>query len=82
MLRGIETTIAASRGGSLPPIPTGLPPALPAATRVTELLSGRYIKRTIAVWSLWIATYLVTYSMLGWMPTIWGRVYHLSVTGH
>jgi MFS transporter, putative metabolite:H+ symporter len=79
VLTGIEQTIAALRAGSLPPIPTALPPALPAETRISELLRGRYAKRSIALWSLWIATYLVNYSLIGWLPTIWGSVFHLSV---
>ncbi len=28
---------------------------------------------------MWICTYLVAYSLLGWLPTIWASVYHLSV---
>jgi putative MFS transporter len=79
VLRGIEATISQNGKQALPAIPKNLPPAVVESTRPLDLLKGVYARRTISVWLLWISTYLVAYSLLGWLPTIWGSVYHLSV---
>jgi putative MFS transporter len=80
VMRSIEDEISENGSKPLPPIPTELPPAVVQSTRILDLLSGIYARRTIAVWLLWISTYLVVYGLLGWLPTIWGRVFKLSVT--
>lgn len=79
VLSAIEDEISEHGVKPLPPIPTDLPPAVASSTRPLDLLRGIYARRTIAVWLLWVATYLVAYSLLGWLPTIWRSVYHLSV---
>jgi putative MFS transporter len=79
ILRRIENTISRNGTKQLPPIPTDLPSTVSEATRPLDLLRGIYARRTVCVWLLWIATYLVNYGLIGWLPTIWGSVYHLSV---
>jgi putative MFS transporter len=79
IMRKIEAIISDNGTKALPPIPTDLPPAVAESARLLDLLKGVYARRTISIWSLWFSTYLVAYGLVGWLPTIWGNVYHLSV---
>jgi putative MFS transporter len=49
------------------------------ATRVGELLSGIYLRRTLVVWALWFTTYLAFYGIGTWVPSIYRTVFELSV---
>ncbi len=53
----------------------------PAAskTRWLELLSPAYRARTLAVWVLWACAYFITNGLNNWMPTLYNRVYGLSI---
>ncbi len=54
-------------------------PLVPRAdTHVGDLFRGIYLKRTLTVWTLWFCTYVITYGMLTWLPTIWTTVYHMT----
>jgi putative MFS transporter len=44
-----------------------------------ELLSSFYRQRTHVVWSLWATAYFITNGLNNWMPTLYNRVYHLSL---
>ena len=44
-----------------------------------ELLSPVYRRRTFVVWTLWACAYFVTNGLNNWMPTLYNRVYHLSL---
>jgi putative MFS transporter len=44
-----------------------------------ELLSPFYRRRTLVVWVLWASAYLVTNGLNNWMPTLYNRVYGLSL---
>ena len=48
--------------------------------RWTELLSGVYRGRTLIVWTLWACAYFITNGLNNWMPTLYGSVYHLSLS--
>src|SRR5262249_8911015 len=48
-------------------------------TRWQELFQGRYRSRTLLVWVLWAATYLVSQGMQSWIPTLYREIYHLSL---
>ena len=48
-------------------------------TRWTELLSPVYRSRTTAVWMLWACAYFITNGLNNWMPTLYNRVYGLSL---
>ncbi len=48
-------------------------------TRWTELFEGRYRKRTFVVWMLWFCSYLLSYGIGTWLPTIYQRNFHASV---
>jgi putative MFS transporter len=55
-------------------------PVLPAQrTRWTELLSPLYRGRTAVVWLLWASAYFITNGLNNWMPTLYNRVYGLSL---
>ncbi len=69
--------------------PSAMPPAvtLPAQVPVpprsrgnwSELLSPAYRGRTLIVWVLWAAAYLIANSLNNWMPTLYTTVYHLDL---
>jgi putative MFS transporter len=48
-------------------------------TRWRELLSPAYRGRTLIVWILWASAYLVTNGLNNWMPTLYNRVYGLTL---
>ena len=48
-------------------------------TRWFELLSPAYRARTLAVWVLWACAYFITNGLNNWMPTLYNRVYGLSL---
>ena len=79
ILTRIENQV--SRGGQVP-----LPPVRAIAAETprrrahwAELFQGRYLFRTLVVSALWICTYVVTYGVIVWLPTIFRTVYHLSI---
>ena len=49
------------------------------STRWTELLSAVYLRRTMVVWLLWASAYFITNGLNNWMPTLYNRVYGLSL---
>ena len=51
----------------------------PPRTRWFELLSPAYRARTLAVWVLWACAYFITNGLNNWMPTLYNRVYGLSL---
>jgi putative MFS transporter len=55
--------------------------ASPAPQRAgwAELLSPAYRSRTVVVWFLWASVYFVTNGLNNWMPTLYNRVYGLSL---
>jgi MFS transporter, putative metabolite:H+ symporter len=65
---------------SLPPMPTGVIPAVAAVGHFRDLFSPFYLKRTLSLWVLWFCTYGITYAMTGWMPSIMRTIYHLPVS--
>ncbi|MBF8301208.1 MAG: major facilitator superfamily 1 [Acidobacteria bacterium] len=48
-------------------------------TRWAELLSPFYRRRTVVVWTLWASAYFITNGLNNWMPTLYNRVYGLSL---
>jgi MFS transporter, putative metabolite:H+ symporter len=55
--------------------------AVPARARGkwSELLSPAYRRRTLIVWVLWAAAFLIANSLNNWMPTLYTTVYHLDL---
>ena len=77
-LTRIENT-AARDGKVVPPLPTDLPEVREARPRIVELFRGIYLRRTIAVWLIWIGAYFVSYGITAWVPSLFRTVYHLNV---
>ncbi len=71
--------IAVREGKALPPVPRDLPEVEEAKPRIADLFKGIYLRRTVTVWLLWIATYFVTYGLTTWAPSLFNIVYHLPV---
>lgn len=76
IIAGIE---AEPRKRPLPPLAVNRHPE-PRKTRLTELFSGIYRRRTIMVWTQWAATFFVAYGYSIWLPTLYVRVGGLAVT--
>src|ERR1700691_4172731 len=70
VLTGIERIVSRNGTRALPPV-VALP-ARPAAkaTNWRELFQGRYRARTLLVWVLWGASYVIAYGLQGWIPTL------------
>ncbi len=77
-LTRIENT-AARDDKVVPPLPTNLPEVPEARPRIVELFRGIYLRRTIAVWLIWIGAYFVSYGITAWVPSLFRTVYHLNV---
>jgi len=77
----IEIERIVSRDGKLPlpPVPQLGTQSLGNETRWQELFQGRYLSRTIFVWVLWASSYIISYGLQGWIPTLYREVYHLSL---
>ena len=80
VLTRIEGLVSANGAVPLPPIPTGVPPAVAAVGRFRDLFAGIYRQRTLSLWMLWFCAYGITYAMTGWMPSIMRTVYHQPVS--
>ncbi len=75
----IERQVKKAYRAELPePAPMRLA-AEPKRTRVMELLSGIYLKRTIVVWIIWFSAYLTTYGMMTWLPSLYRTVFKLPL---
>ncbi len=75
----IERIVSRNGAQALPPV-TALPaPPIAQATRWRELFEGRYRARTFLVWVLWASSYIISYGMQGWVPTLYREVYHLPL---
>ena len=71
---------ALRRGARLEPIqPRAVARIEPRTTRWRELFSGRYRRRTFAVWGVWFCCYFVAYGLTTWMPTLYRTVFHLDL---
>jgi MFS transporter, putative metabolite:H+ symporter len=79
VLTRIEAIVSKNGTIPLPPMPTNVPPAIPAIGRFRDLFQGIYRKRTFSLAVLWFCTYGITYAMTGWLPSIMRTVYHLPV---
>jgi MFS transporter, putative metabolite:H+ symporter len=79
-LTQIEALVSRQGAVTLPPIPTGIAPAVASTGRFRDLFAGIYRQRTFSLWVLWFCAYGITYAMTGWLPSIMRTVYHLPVS--
>jgi putative MFS transporter len=45
----------------------------------SDLFGAQYLRRTLVVWLMWFAAYLITYGLTVWLPTIYRTVFHLPL---
>src|SRR5437867_11599988 len=57
-------------GGALLTLAPAIAPGRAGLTRVAELLSGRYARRTAMLWILWFGVVLTYYGIFLWIPSI------------
>jgi putative MFS transporter len=57
-------------GGALLTLAPVIAPARAGKTRLSELLSRRYAKRTVMLWILWFGVVLTYYGMFLWIPSL------------
>jgi len=74
----VEASITAS-GIALPPLPSVAREAEPARGKFSDLFRGIYATRTPVIWALWVCTYLASYGLSAWMPSLYRTVFHLPV---
>ncbi|HXQ53952.1 MAG TPA: MFS transporter [Stellaceae bacterium] len=77
-LKRIEE-VAVRENMTLPPLPRDLPSVSEAKPRILDLFKGIYLKRTLTVWGIWICTYIITYGLTAWAPSLFRTVYKLDV---
>jgi putative MFS transporter len=78
-MRAIEDEVSKGSGKALPPLPTNIPPISRERARFAELFTSTYARRTLAIWVMWFCSYLVTYGIAGWLPTVYRTVFKLPV---
>jgi putative MFS transporter len=79
VLVGIERIVSRNGKRPLPPIPELKAKPEANETRWQELFQGRYLSRTLLVWVIWSSTYIISYGLQGWIPTLYREVYHLPL---
>ncbi|HTH97729.1 MAG TPA: MFS transporter, partial [Stellaceae bacterium] len=42
-----------------------------------DVVGPQYLKRSLVVWLIWFSTFLITYSLGTWLPTLYRTVFHL-----
>ena len=57
-------------GGALLTLAPAVPPTRAGRTRVSELFSGRYARRTVMLWILWFGVVLTYYGIFLWIPSL------------
>jgi len=78
-LANIERIVSRDGARPLPPVPELKLETLERQTRWQELFEGRYLSRTLLVWVIWASSYIISYGLQGWIPTLYREVYHLPL---
>src|ERR1051326_98173 len=78
-LANIERIVSRDGARPLPPVPELKLETLKRQTRWQELFEGRYLSRTLLVWVIWASSYIISYGLQGWIPTLYREVYHLPL---
>jgi MFS transporter, putative metabolite:H+ symporter len=79
VLSGIERIVSRNGAAPLPPVPDLVLQSEGTRTRWQELFQGRYLSRTLLVWVIWASSYIISYGLQGWVPTLYREVYHLPL---
>lgn len=76
----IEDEITTKYGKALPePVPLAAAPVQIKRAKFKELFQGVYRRRTLMLASIWLTAYFVNYGIAAWLPTLYSKVFHLSV---
>jgi MFS transporter, putative metabolite:H+ symporter len=75
----IEREVSHNGSQPLPPVPELKLAPIGSKTRWQELFEGYYRSRTLLVWVLWASSYIISYGLQGWIPTLYREVYHLPL---
>lgn len=75
----IENIVSRNGARPLPEVPQLSFRPTESRTRWRELFEGQYFARTVLAWLLWACTYLISYGMSGWIPTLFREIYHLPL---
>lgn len=81
-LSRIEESVTRSAGGVLPepaPVAADLA-AAEGSGGLRDLLAGRYLRRTVVVSLLWFAGYFVNYGLTSWLPTLYTKAFHVTLS--
>ena len=78
-LANIERIVSHDGARPLPPVPELKLEPHKRQTRWQELFEGRYLSRTLLVWVIWASSYIISYGLQGWIPTLYREVYHLPL---
>ena len=71
-------TQKAMGGKALPPVQPGRKLESRRAA-LSDLFGSLYLRRTLVVWVIWFASYLVNYGLSIWMPTVYRTVFKLPL---
>ena len=71
-------TQKATGGKALPPVQPGRKLESRRAS-LSDLFGSLYLRRTLVVWVIWFASYLVNYGLSIWMPTVYRTVFKLPL---
>jgi putative MFS transporter len=76
----IEQRVKRTSGADLPEIRIVPVAGLTAKrTRIAELFSHVYLRRTIVVWVIWFASYFANYGLVTWLPSIYRTIFKLPL---
>ncbi|MFD2181358.1 MFS transporter [Rhodoplanes azumiensis] len=77
-LAHIEAETARATGAPLPPVqPVVVTHEKPASW--ADLFGPHYLRRTLVVWTIWFAAFIVTFGLVVWVPTMYRTVFHLPL---
>jgi len=79
VLTDIEREVSNDGARPLPPVAAIADTAPPQPTRWTELFSDGYRSRTLFVWLMWSCSYLVSFGLVVWLPSLYRTIYHLPI---
>lgn len=80
VMTSIEHKVERAKGAPLPEAePIAVTTTTSTQTRWTEIFRGPYLRRTLTVWLMWFAAYLVYYGIGTWMPTLYRTVFELPL---
>jgi putative MFS transporter len=74
----IERETEKATGRSLPPVTNVLPVTVERGVW-HEVVRQPYLARTCVVWTIWFSSFLVTYSLGTWLPTLYTTLYHVPL---